>query len=129
MCLSTICAIRHEDWSVCFGKHTYNYWFRIALVVFPGVFSQALNDPCSFSVQQSILAQCSMYIFPENFTTPLVFWLVQALWKWNIGLKSANLLTTNVPHHRETSQLICLANQINWPVSMWWETLLVNGLM
>ena len=33
-----------------------------------------------------------------------------------------NPLTTSVPHHIETSQMICRM------VSMWWGTLVVNGL-
>ena len=32
--------------------------------------------------------------------------------KGNIGLKTVNLLMTNVPHLIETSQLICIANQL-----------------
>ena len=36
------------------------------------------------------------------------------------------LLTTNVPHHIETSQLICIADR--WIVSIWWGILVVNGL-
>ena len=36
-----------------------------------------------------------------------------------------NQLTTIVPHHIETSLFALL---INWLISMWWETLDVNGL-
>ena len=32
--------------------------------------------------------------------------------KYTQGEKCLNPLTTNVPHHIETSQLICIANQI-----------------
>ena len=34
------------------------------------------------------------------------------LYNWNIECKLPNPLTTNVPHHIETSQLICNANQL-----------------
>ena len=37
-------------------------------------------------------------------------------------------LTTNVSHHIETSQLICIALQINWLVSIRWGKFVVNGL-
>ena len=40
--------------------------------------------------------------------------------------KIVNLLTSIVPHHIETSQLICIVNQLT--VSIWWRTLVVNGL-
>ena len=36
-----------------------------------------------------------------------------------------NPLTTNVPHHIETSQLICIAN---WLVFIWWGTLVIKWL-
>ena len=35
-------------------------------------------------------------------------------------------LTTNAPHHIETSQMICSANQLTG--FLWWGTLVVNGL-
>ena len=41
-------------------------------------------------------------------------------------MKCINPLTTNDPHHTETSQLSCFANQLL--VSISWETLAVNGL-
>ena len=41
-----------------------------------------------------------------------------------------NPLTSNICRHIKTSQLICSANQmqINWLVSTWWGTLVVNRL-
>ena len=39
---------------------------------------------------------------------------------------SFNPLTTIVPHHIESIQFICIANQ--WLISLWWGTLVVNGL-
>ena len=43
-----------------------------------------------------------------------------------VALKIANSLKTKVPHHMETSQF---ALQINWLVSIWSGTLVVNGLI
>ena len=42
-------------------------------------------------------------------------------------METFNPLTTNVPHHIETSQLICSANQLTGFYMM--RTLVVNGLM
>ena len=46
----------------------------------------------------------------------------------NINQNKVNRSTNNVPNYTETSQLIYIA-QINWLVSIWWGTLVVNGLI
>ena len=56
------------------------------------IFSFFDNDTAIFlkktmAKTQSILAQCSISIPPENVRKPLVFWRFQRIKKWNTGLK------------------------------------------
>ena len=51
--------------------------------------------------------------------------LLSSLISFNVILFLLNPLTTTVPQHIENNQLIC---RPNWLVSIWWGTLVVNGL-
>ena len=54
--------------------------------------------------------------------------LFHSFWRFQYLLQNkVNSLTTNVPHHIDTSQLICNANQLTG-FYMIWGRLVVNGL-
>ena len=80
-------------------------------------------DSCSGNFK--VIIQMFIVHFHENISTLTNTLTFSINYTEAINSKSINTLTTNVSHHIETRQLVCIANQLT---GFYMGTLIVNGL-